>query len=174
MMGIKGHSVLILLSSFVCCSCSSSLLDDGGGSDISGIPQHINAPGEKVVLVDPSSHRWGAYESDGSLVRSGLASAGSDYCKDLDEPCHTEVGTFRIRSLGGPDCISHAFPLPNGGAPMPYCMYFTEEQALHGVPESELGEANLSHGCVRMHVGDAAWLRYNFVNVGTKVVVEPY
>jgi lipoprotein-anchoring transpeptidase ErfK/SrfK len=27
---------------------------------------------------------------------------------------------------------------------------------------------------VRMHVSDAEWLRYNFVNVGTKVIVKPY
>ena len=84
------------------------------------------------------------------------------------------MGTHRVYSLGGPGCISHLFPIPRGGAPMPYCMYFSGGQALHGVPPYEVGEGNFSHGCVRMHVGDAEWLRYNFVNEGTKVIVRPY
>jgi lipoprotein-anchoring transpeptidase ErfK/SrfK len=45
---------------------------------------------------------------------------------------------------------------------------------LHGVPDGEVVEGNISHGCVRMHVVDAEWLRYSFVNYGTKVVVKPY
>ncbi len=57
---------------------------------------------------------------------------------------------------------------------MPYCMFFNKDQALHGVPDSEVADANLSHGCVRMHVADAEWLRYNFVNIGTPVVVKSY
>lgn len=137
------------------------------------LPQHISTS-EKTVLVDPRVHAWGAYDSSGNLVRGGNASAGSNYCPDLGHQCHTKVGTFRVFSLGGPGCVSHIFPIPRGGAPMPYCMYFNNGQALHGVPDSEVGDGNFSHGCVRMHVGDAEWLRYNFVNIGTKVVIRPY
>lgn len=136
------------------------------------VPQSI-ASTEKTVVVDPRVHAWGAYEN-GALVRAGQASAGSDWCSDLGHACHTHVGTFRVFSLGSPDCKSHIFPIGRGGAPMPYCMYFNGGQALHGVPDSEVGDGNFSHGCVRMHVGDAEWLRYNFVNVGTKVIVRPY
>lgn len=57
---------------------------------------------------------------------------------------------------------------------MPYCMFFHNGQALHGVPPHEVGEGNYSHGCVRMHVADAEWIRYNFADVGTKVVVKSY
>ena len=136
------------------------------------IPQHIETS-ERTVVVDPRVHVWGAY-ANGELVRAGQASAGSDYCHDLGRQCHTHVGSFRVFSLGSFDCKSHIFPIPKGGAPMPYCMYFNNGQALHGVPDSEVGEGNYSHGCVRMHVSDAEWLRFNFVNIGTRVIVRPY
>ena len=140
----------------------------------SRLPSHINSNGEKVVLVDPNVHAWGAYASNGDLTRAGLASAGANWCPDLGRPCHTHPGTYRVNSLGSPNCVSSMFPIPRGGAPMPYCMYFDRNQALHGSPEGEVVEGNVSHGCVRMHVTDAEWLRYNFVNVGTKVIVKSY
>lgn len=143
------------------------------GNYESRLPSKIST-GEKTVLVNPNVHAWGAYDSDGSLIRAGLATAGSNWCPDLGRPCHTHSGTFRVQSLGSPSCKSTIFPVGRGGAPMPYCMYFNGGQALHGTGENELAEANMSHGCVRMHVSDAEWLRYNFVNVGTKVIVEPY
>ena len=139
----------------------------------SRIPQHIDTS-EKVVVVNPNVHVWGAYDAEGNLVKAGLASAGANYCPDLHRRCHTKSGTFRIYSLGSPDCKSHIFPMPHGGAPMPYCMFFNGGQALHGSPWAEVADANISHGCVRLHVQDAEWLRYNFVNVGTKVIVRPY
>ena len=137
------------------------------------IPSHIQTH-EKVIVVDPNVHVWGAYSSDGSLIRAGLATAGSDYCPDLGRRCHTKSGSFRINSLGSPGCKSSMFPMPHGGAPMPYCMFFNGNQALHGSGMHEVVEGNISHGCVRMHVPDAEWIRYNFANIGTKVVVKPY
>jgi lipoprotein-anchoring transpeptidase ErfK/SrfK len=53
-------------------------------------------------------------------------------------------------------------------------MYFSGGEALHGSPDNTLVEDNISHGCVRLRIADAEWLRYNFVSVGTKVVVKPY
>jgi hypothetical protein len=136
------------------------------------LPSQIDPPGEKMVLVSPVEHAWGAYDANGTLIRSGLASAGADWCQDMGSQCHTVTGRYRVRSLGGPGCVSPSFPMPNGGAPMPYCMYFTPYQALHG--SYELAHANISHGCVRMRVADAKWLRYHFVTIGTLVVIEPY
>lgn len=137
----------------------------------SRLPQHIDTT-EKVVVVNPNVHAWGAYDATGALVRAGMATAGKNYCPDIRRGCRTKSGTFRIYSLGSPDCKSRKFPIPRGGAPMPYCMFFHGGQALHG--SYEVADANLSHGCVRLHVKDAEWLRYNFVNVGTKVIVKPY
>lgn len=173
---------LILCSaSLALCSCSSmSTSSDSDGtvaynsSDFaSRLPSTINATGKKVVLVDPNVHAWGAYEN-GQLVRAGQASAGADWCPDLGRPCKTGAGTFRINSLGSANCKSTMFPIPRGGAPMPYCMFFNRNEALHGVPEGEVGDGNYSHGCVRLHVVDAEWLRFNFANVGTTVIVKPY
>lgn len=138
------------------------------------IPKNIAALGEKVVIVNPSAHTWAAYDPAGKLVRGGLATSGSDWCEDMGRPCHTDVGSFRVRSLGTITCKSKEFPVPDGGAPMPYCMFFNQGEALHGVPDYEVVDGNASHGCVRMHVEDAKWLRFNFVNIGTKVIIKSY
>lgn len=137
----------------------------------SRIPPRI-ATGEKTIVVDPRVHVWGAYGADGGLQRAGLATAGGDWCPDIGRPCHTRIGYFRINSLGSPECKSSKYPLPRGGAPMPYCMFFNGNQGLHG--SYEVVEDNVSHGCVRLQVADAEWLRYNFANVGTRVIVRPY
>lgn len=144
----------------------------GDSSDNSRLPTQINSQGEDVIVVDPKVHAWGAYTATGKLIKSGLASAGAKWCPDLHRPCRTRTGIFRIYSLGNSDCISSRYPLGEGGAPMPYCMYFNGNQGLHG--SHELAEANISHGCVRMSVDDAKWLRFNFSHVGTKVIVKSY
>jgi len=179
-----GLSISALCTIMLILSSCSSMSPDGGSygsyasntvsSDYSSrLPATVPA-GQKMVMVDPRVHAWGAYDSDGKLVKAGLATAGSDWCPDLGRPCHTASGHFRVMSLGGADCKSKIFPIPKGGAPMPYCMFFHGGQALHGVSEGEVVEGNISHGCVRLHVADAEWLRFNFVNVGTKVEVKPY
>jgi hypothetical protein len=137
------------------------------------LPQHISTT-EPTVLVDPRVHAWGAYDASGDLIRAGLASAGGNWCPDIHRACHTKPGVFRVFLLGNASCKSSRYPIPRGGAPMPYCMYFNRNQALHGSPASHVVEGNVSHGCVRMHVQDANWLRHNFVNVGTKVIIKPY
>jgi lipoprotein-anchoring transpeptidase ErfK/SrfK len=134
------------------------------------IPQRI-ATREKVIVIDPNVHVWGAYQN-GDLVKSGLTTAGGNWCSDIGRSCRTTPGSFRISSLGGPGCKSTRYPVGKGGAPMPYCMFFNGNQSLHG--SSEVIEANVSHGCVRLRVPDAAWIRYDFANVGTKVIVKPY
>ena len=149
--------------------------------DFTPFPKQISPPGGKLLIFDPRLHAFGAYDSSGTLVRWGPASGGSDWCSDLDEPCHTAKGVFHIYSWGDEDCKSRKFPLPRGGAPMPYCMYFNEGQAFHGEPNGLPGY-NASHGCVRLYVSDAEWLRYSFVELpnagnrfqGTRVIVNPY
>jgi hypothetical protein len=156
-------------------------VSDADIMDISPFPKLVQAPGEKVILIDPSVGAWGAYDPKGVLVRWGPASSGADWCRDLDRPCRTHAGSFRIFSLGSSDCFSTKFPLPDGGAPMPYCMYFNNGQALHGEPNGLPGY-NASHGCVRLYVNDAEWLRYDFAEGpnssnkyrGTRVIVRGY
>lgn len=143
-------------------------------------PHSIPAEGQKKIIVDPNMHMWAAYDEDGKLVKTGLATAGRSYCPDVGRPCRTKIGTFRIYSLGEADCRSHTFPVGRGGAPMPYCMFFNGGQALHGSHEVVAG--NISHGCIRLRVKDAKWLRYNFAEeptaanemLGTIVIIKPY
>ncbi len=135
------------------------------------LPGHI-ATHEKVIVIDPSVHAWGAYNANGDLIRSGLATAGNSWCPDIKRSCRTRVGTFRIQSLGSFDCKSTLYPLPRGGAPMPYCMFFNGNQGLHG--SYNVVEGNVSHGCVRVSVSDAEWIRHDFATVGTKIIVRPY
>ncbi len=128
--------------------------------------------GEKVIIINPRKHVWGAYSADGKLLRAGLATAGSSWCPDIHRACRTRSGTFRIYTLGSRSCYSKRYPVGRGGAPMPYCMFFNGNQGLHG--SHEIAEANLSHGCVRISVSDAEWVRFNFATIGTKVVVMSY
>lgn len=129
-------------------------------------------PPERVIIIDPRKHKWSAYAANGKLIRSGMATAGSSWCPDIGKPCRTKIGVFRVYSLGSSGCYSKKFPVGRGGAPMPYCMFFNGGQAIHG--SYNVVPANVSHGCIRVHVSDARWLRFNFINVGTKVVVRPY
>lgn len=138
----------------------------------SRLPSSINTNGRKTIVVDPRKHVWGAYDANGQLVRSGLATAGNSWCADIGRSCRTSVGTFSIQSLGNASCKSTRYPKPRGGAPMPYCMFFNKNMALHG--SNQVVEGNVSHGCVRLRVSDAEWLRHNFANIGTRVIVKPY
>ncbi|MEO8401824.1 MAG: L,D-transpeptidase [Gammaproteobacteria bacterium] len=144
----------------------------GAGDYSSRLPEKISAPGEKLVVVDPHVHAWGAYTADGRLLRAGLVTAGAKWCSDIGRPCRTKIGEFRIRSLGGNECVSTLYPIDVGGAPMPYCMFFNGNQALHG--SYHVTEGNVSHGCVRVSVADAEWLRYQFVRINTKIIIKPY
>jgi len=147
--------------------------------DYAPLPRNIEPENEKLVVVDLSLHVWAAYDADGAMVRWGPATGGRTICPDTeDSSCKTKQGEFRIYSLGTSNCVSSKFPEPEGGAPMPYCMFFNGGQALHGSPGGVI-KGNASHGCVRMFVQDAEWLRYDFVEPpiaansyrGTKVVV---
>lgn len=149
-------------------------------TDGAPLPAKIKPRGEKIIIVDPQEHAWGAYNAKGKLIRWGIATTGSNQCRDSKQSCRTKVGNFRIYSLGDAGCISSKFPIPDGGASMPYCMYFSGGQAIHGSDDVEY--ENASHGCVRVHVDDAKWLRYKFIEApkisnqyrGTQVIIRPY
>jgi L,D-transpeptidase ErfK/SrfK len=138
--------------------------------------QKINTSGGKLILVDLSLQAWGAYSHDGRLVRWGPISGGKDYCPDVRRGCRTPVGRFAIYHKQGPGCISTKFPIPRGGAPMPYCMFFHKGYALHGSPV--VPGYHASHGCVRMFTQDARWLNQDFIDLpghngrGTTVIIQ--
>lgn len=149
------------------------------GTSGAPLPEYIKPPHEKLIVVHPVDNVWGAYNAKGKLIRWGIATAGGNHsCSG--KSCKTGVGNFRIYSLGSESCISKKFPEPNGGAAMPYCMFFNGGEAIHG--SSDIQFNNVSHGCVRVHVADAKWLRYHFVEGpnanndyrGTRILIRDY
>lgn len=123
------------------------------------------------IQVDLGRLTWTAYDDYGNYVRSGRVSGGKKYCPDIHRGCRTITGTYTIYSKKGAGCRSSRFPLPHGGAPMPYCMHFHGGYALHG--SNSVPNYNASHGCVRMSPSDAKWLNENFVRVGrTRVSIH--
>jgi lipoprotein-anchoring transpeptidase ErfK/SrfK len=135
-------------------------------------PAQRGATGRRMFIFDPKQTAWAAYESDGSLIRTGNASGGKGYCPDIRRACRTPSGVFSVHRKGPSNCKSSKFPVGEGGAPMPYCMFFHGGYAIHG--SYAVPNYNASHGCIRVHPGDAEWLSSNFIRYGTTVVVKPY
>lgn len=135
-------------------------------------PDSRPATGKPVFIYDPAQLTWAVYDREGQLLRTGPGSSGSNYCPDLGRSCHTPAGTFKIYSKAGPDYKSKIFPLPRGGAPMPYAMFFHGGYAVHG--SYSVPSYNASHGCVRVTPSDAAWLNQNVLTNGSTVIVRPY
>ena len=125
-----------------------------------------------TFVFNPRSHSWSAINDSGKVIRTGRASGGANYCPDIHRGCHTPVGTYRVWSKGSPSCKSSRYPKPYGGAPMPYCMFFSKYYAIHG--SYDVPNRNASHGCIRVTPSDARWLSHNFVRIGTRVVVKSY
>lgn len=139
--------------------------------DISPFPSRMSPSNTSVIRVNQSELAWGAYDPSGRLVNWGPISGGKSYCSDVKRGCRTITGNFTIYKKQGPGCISHKFPLPRGGAKMPYCMHFHKGYALHG--SSTVPGRHDSHGCVRLFIEDAQWLNHNFIRVGsTRVLIK--
>lgn len=146
-------------------------LDNIDYMQLSPLEQNIGPTGQKQIIIDPVSMAFGAYDENGNLLRWGPASLGQDWCSDIDQGCRTKTGVFKVYEKRGEGCFSSKFPVPDGGAPMPYCMFFHGGIAIHA---SHLPGYNASHGCVRVFYEDALWLNREFASVGTAVTVRPY
>ena len=125
----------------------------------------------RVFVFNPRSHKWYAYEN-GRLVKSGRASGGAHYCRDVGRACRTPRGVFYVQRKGPAHCRSSRYPKPRGGARMDYCMFFSKHYAIHG--SHHVPRKNVSHGCIRVTRSAAKWLHRNFIRIGTKVVVKNY
>lgn len=125
-----------------------------------------------TFVYNPRTLTWTAINDRGKVVRTGRGSAGRNYCPDIGRSCRTPTGTYRIIGKRGASCKSSRYPRPRGGAPMPYCMFFSKNYAIHG--SSDVPNYNASHGCVRVRTGDARWLHSNFIRIGTKVIIKSY
>lgn len=135
-------------------------------------PRYAETNGEKMFVFDPNAGAWAAYDQSGARVKVGRASGGKDFCPDTGGECRTASGTFRVQVKKGADCVSKTFPVGEGGASMPHCMFFHKGFAVHG--SAFVPDQPSSHGCVRVLPSAAQWLHDDFMDVGTKVVVKPY
>lgn len=151
---------------------SSSRSDSGGSWFAASMPQRGPANPRGTFVFEPSRSTFGFYDSKGDLVKSGLASGGMSYCNDIYRPCRTPIGTFRVYNKGDASCISGKYPIGEGGAPMPYCMYFNGGYAIHG--SYEVPHHPASHGCIRLTPDVAQMMHQNYIRVGTVVKVHPY
>lgn len=147
-------------------------LTDISHMDVAPLPYSRPAHGKRVIVISMAKQAFGAYDKNGYLVHWGPISGGKGYCPDVGRACNTPRGKYRVFRKGTRACESEKYPIPNGGAPMPYCMFFKGGYAMHG---STLPGYHASHGCVRMFFEDAQWLNKNFISVGargTRVFVE--
>lgn len=136
------------------------------------VTSYANAQSMEAFIYNPKKLKWTVIDANGHVIRSGQGSGGQHYCPDIDRACRTPTGVYYIISKGGPDCHSSRYPVDEGGAPMPYCMFFSKNYAIHG--SYELPHYNASHGCIRVTPEDARWLNQHFIRIGTKVIVMPY
>lgn len=128
-------------------------------------PQTISPTGQELIKVDLSDFAWAAYDPNGTLVKWGPISGGKG------KKSSTITGTYTFYRKQGGGCVSSKYPIPRGGAPMPYCMHFKGGFAMHGSPT--VPGFHASHGCVRLFTDDAQWLNQNFVDTGsTKVNIQ--
>lgn len=125
-----------------------------------------------TFIFNPQTLQWKAVNNNGVVIRTGRGSGGRNYCPDIGRGCRTPTGTFHVVSKGSPWCKSSRYPKPRGGAPMPYCMFFNKNYAIHG--SNDVPNYNASHGCVRVRTSDARWLSNNFMHIGTTVIIKSY
>lgn len=114
----------------------------------------------KFVEVILTEQRLVAWE-DGRMVMTTPVSTGV-------RKTPTPRGTFRIyRKYEKQRMVGQGYDLPN----VPWVMYFrTGGYAFHGTYwHTNFGQP-MSHGCVNMPIGKAAWL-YQWAPNGTRIVV---
>lgn len=125
-----------------------------------------------TFIFYPKKLKWVAVDSSGKIIKTGKASGGSKYCPDIKRSCRTPSGSYTIISKGAINCKSSRYPIGKGGAKMPYCMFFSKYYAIHG--SYDVPNYNASHGCIRVTPVDAKWLSKNFIQIGTKVIIDRY
>lgn len=141
---------------------------------VSPLAIQIRPLGAKTIIVALSALAWGAYSPEGQLVKWGPLSGGKDFCPDVNRRCRSKLGIHTVYEKRGAGCISTKFPVGEGGAPMPYCMFYYGGYALHGSPA--VPGYHASHGCVRLFIEDARWLNQDFIDddKNVRVIVLPY
>lgn len=112
------------------------------------------------IQVSLSKQRLTAYEGERAVYSTAISSG-------LPRT-PTVVGTFAIRTkLRSQNMSGPGYFLRN----VPHVMYFYAGYAIHGAYWHNRFGRPMSHGCVNLPLGAAAWM-YNWASVGTPVVVQ--
>ena len=116
--------------------------------------------GTRWVDVDLTNQRVYAYEGE-TLINSFLVSTGTWLTPTVTGKYKIYV-KYETANMHGP-----GYFLPD----VPYVMYFYKGYGLHGTYWHSNFGTPMSHGCVNLATGDAAWL-FNWASVGTVVNVH--
>ena len=115
--------------------------------------------------VDLAHQRVNAIANDGTLLRSMPASTGANGA--------TPPGTYAVYSKSASTVATS-----NRAVTMPWMTRFRGGIGFHGIPRKNgqpiatpLGEAPVSHGCVRLADDDAAWI-FDTIPMGMQVIVK--
>lgn len=115
---------------------------------------------ERWIDVDLSSQRLYAYEGE-TLIGSFLVSTGTWQHPTLTGQYHVYI-KLRYTDMSGP-----GYFLPD----VPYTMYYYKGYGIHGTYWHNNFGTPMSHGCVNMRTGDAAWL-YDWAFIGILVNIH--
>ena len=118
------------------------------------------AGGERWIDVSLSQQRVTAFEGE-TPVRDFLVSTGTWEHPTVQGQFHIYV-KYEAADMAGP-----GYYLPA----VPFVMYFYEDYGLHGTYWHHNFGTPMSHGCVNLETGDAAWL-FEWASVGTLVNVH--
>lgn len=131
----------------------------GGGAG-SGNTSYAPAAGYKRITVNLSAQTLTAWQGD-TVILNTLISSGT-------AATPTVTGTFRIgNKYPAQRMIGPGYDIPN----VPSVMYFWQGYAFHGAYWHNNFGTPMSHGCVHLTPGEAAYL-YNWADVGTEVYVH--
>jgi LysM repeat protein len=120
----------------------------------------VAASAGRWIDINLSQQRLIAYQGN-KAVFSTLISSGT-----AAHP--TATGRFAIRTkIRAQRMTGPGYNLPN----VPYVMYFYGANAIHGTYWHNNFGHPMSHGCINLRTGDAAWL-YSWASIGTPVVVH--
>ena len=131
-----------------------------GGSAASTNATYAPAAGSRRIDVNLSTQTLTAWQGN-TVVLNTLISSGTDYTP-------TVTGYFTIgmkypkQRMMGP-----GYDIPD----VPSVMYFWESYAFHGAYWHNNFGTPMSHGCIHLTPGEAAYL-YNWAEVGTEVHVH--
>lgn len=120
----------------------------------------VASSGGRWIDINLSGQTLTAYEG-GTPINTFLISSGKRSTPTITGSFHIYVKFFKARMIG------RDYDTPD----VPYVMYFHGDFGIHGAYWHNNFGTPVSHGCVNMRVGDAAWL-YNFASVGTLVKIH--